>query len=190
MLSIPVHKHPYPQPRERKSSMFKLPDLSSPPPAIPPGYWTSLYPGENLNPNSSPENLLEEISRKRKSIELATFVKSKVKNYSDIRKKNFHLGKKYCSICSEYSSSVFPQSQVIFHNHNSSKSLRMSTTPRRWGVYPCSSCKTQLHSFKTGIRHLVLVTSSLLNNWQGDRGVNKYPGDDIHVDMIGIPILS
>ena len=31
------------------------------------------------------------------------------------------------------------------------------------------------------------MTSSLLNNWQGDRGVNKYPGDDIHVDMIGIP---
>ena len=25
------------------------------------------------------------------------------------------------------------------------------------------------------------------NNWEGDRSVNKYPGDDIHVDMIGIP---
>ena len=185
--SIPVHKHTYPQPKERTSSMFKLPDLRSPPPAIPPGYGTSLYPGENLDPNSSPENLLEEISRKRKSTEPATFVKSKIKNYSDIRKKNFHLGKKYCSICSEYSSSVFPQGQVIFHNHNSSKSLRMSSAPRRWGVYPCSSCKTQLHSFKTGIRHPVLVTSSLLNNWQGDRSVNKYPGDDIHEDLIGIP---
>ena len=186
-LSISVHKLPYPQPRERTSSMFKLPDLSSPPPAIPPGYGTSLYPGENLDPNSSPEKILEEISRKRKSTELATFVKSKVKNYRDIRKKNFHLGKKYCSICSEYSSSVFPQSQVIFHNHNSSKSLRMSSAPRRWGVYPCSFCKTQLHSFKTGIRQPVLVTSSLLNDWQGDRRVNEYPGDDIHVDMIGIP---
>ena len=96
--SIPVHKHTYPQPKERTSSMFKLPDLRSPPPAIPPGYGTSLYPGENLDPNSSPENLLEEISRKRKSTEPATFVKSKIKNYSDIRKKNFHLGKKYCSI--------------------------------------------------------------------------------------------
>jgi len=31
------------------------------------------------------------------------------------------------------------------------------------------------------------VTFSLLNNWQGERSVNKYPGDDIHVDMIGIP---
>ena len=31
------------------------------------------------------------------------------------------------------------------------------------------------------------MTSSLLNNWQGVRSVNKYPGDDIHVDMIGIP---
>ena len=97
-LSIPVHKDPYPQPRERTSSMFKLPDLSNPPPAIPPGYGTSLYPGENLDPNSSPANLLEEISRKRKSTDLATFVKSKVKNYRDIRKKNFHLGKKYCSV--------------------------------------------------------------------------------------------
>ena len=63
----------------------------------------------------------------------------------------------------------------------------MSSAPRRWGVYPCSSCKTQLHSFKTGMRHPVLVTSSLLNNGQGDRSVIKYPGDDIHVDMIGIP---
>jgi len=126
-LSISVYKHPNPQTKERTSSMFKLPDLSSPPPSIPPGYGTSLYPGENQDPNSSPEKILEEISRKRKSTELATFVKSKVKNYRDIRKKNFHLGKKYCSICSEYSSSVFSQSQVIFHNHNSSKSLRMSS---------------------------------------------------------------
>ena len=76
---------------------------------------------------------------------------------------------------------------LIFHNHNSSKSLRMSSAPRKWGVYPCSSCKTQFHAFKTGIRHPVLVTSSLLNNWQGDKSVNEYPGDDIHVDMIGIP---
>ena len=142
-LSIPVHKEkfPYTQPREKTNTMFKLPDLSSPPTAIPPGYGTSLYPGENLD-NSSPEKLLEEISRKRKSTELATFVKSKVKNYRDIRMKNFHLGKKYCSICSEYSSSVFPQSKLIFHNHNSSKWLRMSSALKRWGVYPCSSCKT------------------------------------------------
>ena len=35
-LSIPVHKEkfPYTQPREKTNTMFKLPDLSSPPPAL------------------------------------------------------------------------------------------------------------------------------------------------------------
>ena len=111
-LSIPVPKEkkiPYTsKPREKANSILTLPDLNRPPPATPPGYGTSLYPGENLDPNSSPETQLEEISRKRKSTELSTFVKSKVKNYGDNWMKNFHLGKKYCSIFSEYSSSVFP----------------------------------------------------------------------------------
>ena len=31
----------------------------------------------------------------------------------------------------------------------------------------------------------MIVTSSILNNWQGKN--NGYPGDDIYVDMIGIP---
>jgi len=66
-LSTSVHKHPNPQTKERTSSMFKLPDLSSPPPAIPPGteprftqgriwirtiprrkYWKRLVEKENL----------------------------------------------------------------------------------------------------------------------------------------------
>ena len=43
------------------------------------------------------------------------------------------------------------------------------------------------HSHKIGTRYPVLVSSSILNNWQGMRSMNGYQGDDIHIDFITIP---
>ena len=55
------------------------------------------------------------------------------------------------------------------------------------GCHFCITCKSMPHSFKTGLRYPVVVSSSILNNWQGRRSENGYPGDDIHVKQLTIP---
>ena len=165
-------------------SKFKFPNLVYAPPNIPPGYGSKLYPAENLDPDNLPAMEMEEISRNRKSNELSSFIQSKKPNHINLRVKH-RQDEYYCSICSEYPSFMVPGDKVVRHRHNSSKFIRMYSAPLRWSEYNCTTCKTTPHSHKTGVRHPVLVTSSILNNWQGSK--KRYPGDDIHVDIIGIP---
>lgn len=174
----------FPRPGHMPIPAFKFPNPAYPPPNIPPGYATNLYPVENLDPNDLPAIQMEDISRNRKSNETCSFTNSKISNYGNQRLKHKD-DKYYCSICSEYPSPMIPNGKVIRHRHNSSKFMRIYSTPLRWGEYNCITCKISPHSHKTGVRHPVIVTSSILNNWQGKN--NGYPGDDIHVDMIGIP---
>jgi len=161
---------------------FKPPNTAHPPPNIPPGYGTDLYPAENLDPLNHPALQMEEISRNRKSNEFSSI--TKVPNYRNLRIKN-RDDKYYCNICSEYPSPMVPRGKIIRHRHNSSKIKRMYSTTLKWAEYNCTSCKTTPHSHKTGVRYPVIVTSSILNNWQGKK--SGYPGDEIHVDIIGVP---
>ena len=150
--------------------------------------WIWIRSVSSRDPESR-KNLAEqmkEISKSRKSSEFYAFMKSKLKNYQQIRDKYGHT-EGYCNICSETTSSVCPKGKIISHTHNSSKDTRIFSESNRWAVYNFTSCKATPHSFKTGIRHPVLVTSSILDNWQGNRGENTYLGDDIHVDIIAIP---
>ena len=55
------------------------------------------------------------------------------------------------------------------------------------GAYPCFTCEKTPHSFKIGMRYPIIVSSSILNHWQGRRSANLYPGDDMHIDFITIP---
>ena len=43
------------------------------------------------------------------------------------------------------------------------------------------------HSFKTGRLYSVLLSSSTLHQWQGARTINRYKGDEIHVEQLTIP---
>ena len=57
---------------------------------------------------------MKEISKRRKSSEFYAFMKSKVKNYQQIRDKYGHT-EGYCNICSETTSSVCPKGKIITH---------------------------------------------------------------------------
>ena len=56
-----------------------------------------------------------------------------------------------------------------------------------WANFPCFTCMVTSHSCKIGLRYPVVVSSIILNNWQGRHLSNNYPGDDIHVDYLTIP---
>ena len=113
--------------------------------------------------------------------------KSKHANYKQFRAEHGHKPK-YCRICSEFSSARWrPEMEVVQHIHNSSKELRLDSRPDAAGNYLCTSCRHTPHSFRVGDRYPVIVTSSTLNNWQGNRSGNHYRGDEFHVEVISIP---
>jgi len=114
------------------------------------------------------------------------YINGKHHSYMDIRNLNQQRSR-YCEICSEYTGSQNIQPTPVFHTHNSSKNYRINAPLDIWGNYPCYTCTMTPHSCKIGVRYPVLVTSSILNNWQGLRSINGYPGDPIHIEYISIP---
>lgn len=96
---------------------------------------------------------------------------------------------KYCFICSEFSTQDHPDRSPVFHNHFSSLFERTNASVDRWGEYCCTTCKITPHSCFTGVRIPVLVTSSILHNWQHARTSDSsvYPGNSIHIETISIP---
>ena len=112
------------------------------------------------------------------------FKQSKVINFVQVRERYGHINK-YCSNCSEHSSTVNPGGRFVKHIHNSSKKYRMSTPEDIWGNYPCTTCSKTHHSFKIGIGYPIILSSSILNLWQGRRSLNLYHGDDLHVTIPG-----
>ena len=93
----------------------------------------------------------------------------------------------YCSICSETVSDVRPRMSVVRHRHFSSMVYRIEAPTDVHGNYPCFHCKITPHSCRIGERYPVLLTSSTLHHWQGDRAVNRYEGNPLHMDEISIP---
>ena len=77
---------------------------------------------------------------------------------------------------------------AVTHQHFSSMNFRINadSTPSPWGEYFCGTCEVGIHGYKTGSRYPVLVTSSMLLNWQGLRSHNGYQGDRIHVDQVAV----
>ena len=157
----------------------RLPDTSIPPPALPAEYGSLKYPGvsDKLAPWIPAEEQMLRISMCWKEMEREEERESRMIGRELFRIRNQDLGAKYCKICSEYKNG-----SLTFHTHTSSRQYRMSAPMDK-----CITCKQTLHSFKTGSRYAIMLTSSILNQWQGKRYVNQYPGDDIHVDTIGIP---
>ena len=125
---------------------------------------------DRLSKNIPAENQMRDISLSRKSAEHVMFMNAKRKNYHKIRSANENQTR-YCNICSEFIMQGDYTSSIVHHTHNSSKDYRISSPADRWGNYPCITCKSTPHSHKIGVRYPVLVSSSILNNWQGIRSM-------------------
>ena len=160
-----------------------LTDVRRPPPSLPPAYGTFLYPSyaDYLSPDKSIEQQMKSISMNRQSGEKTKFIDTKRRDYKSKRQAQAHIIK-YCEVCSEY---IDDNKRVtVCHTHNSSKMYSMNPPTDSWGNYSCFTCKSAPHSSKIGLRYPVVVSSSILNNWQGRRTTNDSPGDDIHVDYL------
>jgi len=169
------------------------PLLCEPPPSIPAALGTFLYPrnSDKLTPGRPAEDENCEISKARQIHEKNIFNSRKDPRYKKIRdlhKGKYSVnGKPYCPTCSETTSLDFPMMRVFFHTHVSSKKFRMEAALDHHGQYPCYSCARTPHTCKQGIRYPIILTASALNNWQKQRELNRYEGDEIHVDMIALP---
>ena len=111
---------------------------------------------------------------------------SKDRQHQEFRRRNGHIYQ-YCETCSEFCSSSRKFMRVITHKHFSSIKYRLQAPIDENGNYPCTQCRDTPHSFKTGRRYSVLLSSSTLHQWQGARTINRYKGDEIHVEQLTIP---
>ena len=102
-------------------------------------------------------------------------------------------GKPYCEVCSETTSEIYPDGITVYHNHESSKEIRIRAALTDMGEYMCATCRVSPHTYKGGKRVALLITSSTLANWQNQvftpEGMyrrNDYPGDELHCDYIAV----
>ena len=173
---------------ENKRKNMTLPNVTIPPPPLPPNYSTMIYPkyADKLKIGVPAELQMKEISLNWRNNETNNIMDLKKPDWKLIRDKNQNYPR-YSSICSEATSVAEPKPRVIYHTHNSSLQYRITAPNDTWGNYPCITCKATPHSCKTGLRYPLLMTSSILNGWQGKRYENEYIGDDIHLECVGIP---
>ena len=162
-----------------------FPDIKVYPPNSPVALGSELYPWSalDLNHRTSPAIQLRQESMSRKAFESKTFFASK---HDDCSAFNKNVNR-YCDICSEHKSIIYPVPKVVQHNHFSSLRYRIDASTDRWGQFFCPNCRITPHSHKSGTRYPILLTSSTLNNWHGKRYENGYDGDLFHLDSIGIP---
>lgn len=166
---------------------FLMPDTSKPPPPLPPNYKTAGYPQytDRLRRDTPAELQMKAISIKKKMEEISKYKAGKAAN-STLQKTDKNKLQNYCSICSESTSMIRPEPVCIQHLHSSSKDYRIKAPADIWGNYTCITCKLTPHSHKIGARYPVVLSSSLLHDWQGDRNENGYEGDTMHVDYVSI----
>jgi hypothetical protein len=119
----------------------------------------------------------------------------KSENFQSIRDrfKNVASVRPYCSTCSEVQidDESLRLNQIRYHQHISSLQYRVDTPLDDNGQYACSQCEVSPHYAKCGDRYPILVTSSILSQWQGRnwraRAATGYKGDVIHIDQLSLP---
>ena len=126
--------------------------------------------------------------------EWSRITERKVENYMQIRESAEYpgYGPRYCQLCSEASSPIFPNPGPIFHVHHSSR-LAMLERINSGHVesFNCmSGCKYTDHLPKPDYRRKLLITSSTLKQWDTDAKDDPelgYLGNESHVDLLAIP---
>ena len=128
----------------------------------------------------------KEASLNRRTNEQARLIENKDPGYKKFRDRHGHISR-YCQICSEFTTESRKYKRVVTHTHFSTLVYRSEAPADENGNYPCIHCKDTPHSFKPRVRYALILSSSTLHWWQGKREVNKYRGNDIHVEEITIP---
>ena len=126
------------QPIMQTTTFFSYPDTSKPPPKLPNSYGSFLYPKgtDRLNPTKPVWKQMSDINERRKETEEWFFKAMKLSNYKKIRSR-FSKERRYCAICSEVDSVVFPEGKLISHTHKSTKMerIRSESTNAGSGLY-------------------------------------------------------
>ena len=163
------------------------------PPAAPRGMGTLLYPWitEPLDSPLSPEVQMAMASLDRHKHEKNVLLNNKVRDYEVIMERQTHVSKykPYCSFCSEALSTIYPRQRYVYHSHFSSIAQRASSPLDHYAQHLCTTCETVMHPVKMGHRIPIVISSSILANWQGrNRGSpGAYEGDPVHLDYVTIP---
>ena len=178
--------------REEGSKGADMPCIYREPPAAPRGMGTWIYPWESepLAGHDRPEIQMTLSSMARHEQENKMLRENKMANHEEIwAKQRYTVRRKpYCQICSEATSSVMDKQKNIYHRHVSSISHRAASPLDHFGQYVCTTCEVVVHPVKMGHRIPVVISASLLNNWQGWRGTpGAYEGDPVHLDYVTIP---
>ena len=171
------------------------PNLMRHPPAIPAGYGSLLYPQAPwFDSRCDAEPRLRALAMREKGTEAVALYDLKADNYKAIRAKyqNRASHRPYCHICSEiHLTRERDRSRYVkYHNHYSTKKIRMEATLDHYGQYVCTECDSSVHHFVTGVRYPVLASSSILNGWTGRRSpliLEQYRGLPFHIEMVTIP---
>ena len=163
-------------------------DVTVPPPTVPKSIGSRLLPWEDVFLSS---RMPVPTQMRARSL---TRLQREERRYSDNKHHDFEIFRqehgevpRYCNTCSEAVSYVHDEPTIITHNHQSSLKDRLNQTTDRWGQISCSSCKEESHSVYTGVRYPLLVTSSILNGWQGNMEMSRERGYNFHIETIGIP---
>lgn len=166
-----------------KKLKFHWPDCRYPPPPLPPNFKTTAYPqyADRLRNDVPPEIQMKAISMKRKTEEAAKLRMNKIRNHDT--QEGGEMFENCCNLCSYTSSVIHPSPKLIIHEHTSSKLYRVNAPADKWGNYLCTTCKNTPHSHKVGVRYALILSSSLLHGWQGERDENDYAGDSLHVEQ-------
>jgi hypothetical protein len=175
-------------------SVIVMPNVQFPPPALPRGLGSILFPRDTLQPDPRVplSTYLREVSERRLDEEAAALRSTRTENPDEMRAR-FGANPRYCGTCTETRFRTL-QSERTFHRHTSDllhrARYRAEIGLNANGEYYCQNCKIS-HSALTGTRYPLILSSSILANWRRPiRDEPDYRGDEIHVDGIYIPGAS
>ena len=174
------------------------------PPNLPGGYGSRQYPAYEINDDVPgplpPFEYMSTQNRWRQDRERQHMMERKYQDYLNYGKyltatrQGVLNNRPYCSVCSEIVTEAYPDGKMTYHNHYSSKEYRMEAALTDLGEYDCDTCEISPHTYKSGQRVALLITSSTLSNWQNilytREGVIRqegYEGDELHVDHLAVP---
>ena len=172
--------------------------MDSPPPRLPTGFNTRLWP--RYHGYAPPEMVGKSIEEQLVELHLERHQQER-----DARRMHQHewadhmvkqcdrpgLRKPFCAICSCTITRVKLEMSPVYHRHYSSMSLRVNyptSILEAKGRYHCFNCEIVEHGCMQGARIPVILSSSTMADWATDaKKLGMYSGTPFHIDMLTVP---